>query len=154
MQTIAGGFDPSTAVAGPEDAQRLVLDRRSEGADYIKIIIEDPAQVGALSLSVETIAGSVVAALRAAQLPIIAASDADNTEFVPFSPRQGESLHDELELLVAAGLSPAELFGLTDRGQIEPGLRTDLLLVDGYPTTDIRSTRDISRVWVAGVPAR
>jgi alpha-D-ribose 1-methylphosphonate 5-triphosphate diphosphatase PhnM len=37
-------------------------------------------------------------------------------------------------------------FHLTDRGQIAPGLRADLLLVDGDPATDIRATRNISAI--------
>lgn len=64
LPTTAGGFDPSTAVEGPDAAERFVADRRSEGADYIKIIIEDPAQVGAVALSVETIGALVVVAHR------------------------------------------------------------------------------------------
>jgi imidazolonepropionase-like amidohydrolase len=73
----------------------------------------------------------------------------------------GESIHGELALLVAAGLTPAEalraatsraaeLFGLDDRGAITPGLRADLLLVEGDPTTDISATRNIRHVWIAG----
>lgn len=74
----------------------------------------------------------------------------------------GGSLHDELELLTGAGLStvdalraatvlPAEHFGLRDRGAVRPGLRADLVLVDGDPRADIRATRAISRVWCAGI---
>jgi imidazolonepropionase-like amidohydrolase len=81
---------------------------------------------------------------------------------IPFSPRHGESLHDELELLIDAGLStvaalraatvlPAQHFGLHDRGVIEPGRRADLLLIDGDPIADIHATRKIRRVWCAGV---
>ena len=81
---------------------------------------------------------------------------------IPFSPRHGESLHDELELLIEAGLStsealraatvlPAQHFGLHDRGVIEPGRRADLVLIDGDPIADISTTRQIRRVWCAGV---
>jgi imidazolonepropionase-like amidohydrolase len=75
----------------------------------------------------------------------------------------GASLHEELELMVRFGLSPeqalvsatsaaARVWRLKDRGRIVPGLRADLLLVNGDPTRDIASTRDIARVWLAGVP--
>ena len=64
-------------------------------------------------------------------------------------------------LLVAAGLTPLEAlasstsqtaaaFGLTDRGRIAPGLRADLVLVDGDPTLDITATRKIAGVWKQG----
>jgi hypothetical protein len=68
-----------------------------------------------------------------------------------------------LELLVRAGLTPAEAlhaataataaaFHLDDRGQIAAGKRADLVLVNGDPTIDIRQTRDIVAVWKAGHP--
>jgi hypothetical protein len=74
----------------------------------------------------------------------------------------GASVHDELALMVAAGLSPvtalagatslpARRFGLTDRGRIAAGLRADLVLVDGDPTTTITDTRRIVGVWRTGV---
>jgi hypothetical protein len=74
----------------------------------------------------------------------------------------GASLHGELALLVEAGLSakdaliaatsaPATQFHLEDRGRIAPGLRADLLLVDGDPTVDIQKTRAIVGVWKRGV---
>ncbi|MGW5233021.1 amidohydrolase family protein [Streptomyces nodosus] len=92
---------------------------------------------------------------------ILAGTDANSDPTAPFSPPHGEAMHQELELLVEAGLSPlealraatvtpAEVFGLTDRGTIAPGQRADLLLVDGDPTADIRVTRDITGVWAAG----
>jgi imidazolonepropionase-like amidohydrolase len=74
----------------------------------------------------------------------------------------GASVHHELQLLVAAGLSPVEAlraatstpadrFGLTDRGRIAAGARADLLLVDGDPTTTISDTLSIRAVWRLGV---
>ncbi|MDP9794248.1 imidazolonepropionase-like amidohydrolase [Catenuloplanes nepalensis] len=70
-------------------------------------------------------------------------------------------MHEELALLTEAGLTPAEalhaatiaparVFGLHDRGAVTPGLRTDLLLVDGDPATDIHATTRIRHVWIAG----
>jgi imidazolonepropionase-like amidohydrolase len=77
----------------------------------------------------------------------------------------GASVHGEMELLVADGMSPlqalaaatsvpAEKFGLRDRGQIKEGLRADLLLVDGDPTMNILDTRNIVAVWKRGVAVK
>jgi imidazolonepropionase-like amidohydrolase len=112
----------------------------------------------------ESARGSV-AELHRAGVPILAGTDANAGPGIPFSPRHGESLHDELELLVDAGLStvealraatvlPAKYFGLHDRGVIKPGRRADLVLIDGDPIADIRATRLIRRVWCAGVEHR
>ena len=102
-----------------------------------------------------------VRALHAAGVPILAGTDANETPAAPASPPFGSSLHDELELLVEAGLTPvealraatsvaAEHFGLDDRGAIAPGLRADLVLLDADPTVDIAATRSIRGVWIAG----
>jgi len=99
--------------------------------------------------------------LKNAGMPILAGTDANATAGAPYSPPFGESLHDELGLLVAAGLSPAEAldaatsvpaarFGLSDRGRIEPGLRADLVLLNDDPLADISATRSIRAVWIAG----
>jgi imidazolonepropionase-like amidohydrolase len=96
--------------------------------------------------------------LLKARVPILAGSDAP----VP-GTTYGASVHGELALLVAAGLSPvqalasatsipARIFGLTDRGRIQPGMRGDLVLVEGDPTKDIRSTRSIVTIWKRGIP--
>ena len=77
----------------------------------------------------------------------------------------GASLHEELGLLVEAGLTPvealraatvlpAEYFGFSDRGKILPGRRADLVLIEGDPTQDITATRAIRSVWVTGVQVR
>jgi hypothetical protein len=76
----------------------------------------------------------------------------------------GASLHRELELLSFAGLTPIEAlraatsrpaaaFGLTDRGRIAPGMRADVVLVEGDPTENILATRAIVRVYRDGVRA-
>ncbi|HEY6509751.1 MAG TPA: amidohydrolase family protein [Vicinamibacterales bacterium] len=72
------------------------------------------------------------------------------------------SLHWELELLVEAGLTPtaalraatsaaADAFQMPDRGRIAAGLRADLVLVNGDPTSRIGATRSIEAVWKRGV---
>jgi imidazolonepropionase-like amidohydrolase len=95
--------------------------------------------------------------LSEAHVPILAGTDFGNPGTAP-----GVSLHGELEYLVEAGLTSTEAlaaatsasakaFRLADRGRILRGLRADLLLVRGDPTTDILTTRDILSVWKAGV---
>jgi hypothetical protein len=102
-------------------------------------------------------AESTVARLKQAGVPILAGTDAPNP-----GTTHGASLHRELELLVQAGLTPAEalaaatsvparVFRIPDRGRIAAGLRADLVLVNGDPTTDIKAARSIVGVWKGGV---
>ncbi|HLK59493.1 MAG TPA: amidohydrolase family protein [Chthonomonadaceae bacterium] len=90
------------------------------------------------------------------RVPILAGSDAPNP-----GTWYGASLHRELELLVHAGMKPsaalgaatsvpARVFHLGDRGRIAPGLRADLLLVQGDPTRNILDTRRIVAIWKRG----
>ena len=73
----------------------------------------------------------------------------------------GFSLHEEMELLVQAGLTPmqalqsatknpGEYLGFADTGTIERGKRADLVLLDANPLTDIKNTRKIQSVVLAG----
>ncbi|WP_019912173.1 amidohydrolase family protein [Paenibacillus sp. HW567] len=265
------GFPASSIVNGPQDAERFVAQQLGFGADYIKLIIEDPAVRGSAALSSETVAALVEAAHRynkkvfahvttpdafsigidagidvlthaplgkplpqdlvttmvnkgvisvptmvmmkqiakkfgkinpvllslvmskgifrklinmfkseslnyhnveetvrafiQSGIPVIAGTDANTDPKSPLMLNQGESLHEELELMVKAGMSPvqalqsatslpAKLFGLQDRGSIQTGTRADLILVDGNPTIDISATRAIKRVWAGGVQVR
>ena len=108
---------------------------------------------------VRSCAGTREAVRQLVQLgvPVLAGTDA------PAPPQTyGVALHGELELLVGAGLTPvqaltaatsapARAFRLTDRGRIAPGLRADLVLVDGDPTRDVVAARRIVTVWKRGV---
>ncbi|MEV0230577.1 amidohydrolase family protein [Nonomuraea sp. NPDC050786] len=102
-------------------------------------------------------AAGALRALHRAGVPLLAGTDA-----TPFVPAHGAGMHRELQLLTEAGLSaeaalaaatsvPARHFGLADRGRIAPGLRADLVLVEGDPTGDITATGDIADVWRRGV---
>ncbi|HLL81756.1 MAG TPA: CIA30 family protein, partial [Longimicrobium sp.] len=116
-----------------------------------------PRRAGAPATSYAA-AQATVRQLRVAGVPILAGSDAGNP-----GTAHGAAMHREMELLVGAGLTPLEAltaatagparaFRLADRGRIAPGLRADLLLVDGDPTRDITATRAIAGVWKGGVP--
>jgi imidazolonepropionase-like amidohydrolase len=100
--------------------------------------------------------GETIRQLKAAHAEILAGTDAPNpgTMF-------GASMHGELELLVAAGLTPeealraatstpADCFKLADRGRVAVGKRADLLLVTGDLTVKITDSRNIVAVWKSG----
>ena len=88
----------------------------------------------------------------------LAASGADSMGTMP-----GISLHTELEMLVRLGLSPREAlaaatnnfslqFGWNELGQIAPGRRADILVVDDDPTANIWNARRISSIILNGEP--
>ena len=97
-----------------------------------------------------------VAKLAAAGAGIILGSDT-GLEDHPF----GFAEQKELQMMAEAGMTPAqiivaatsrsaEFLGLKDRGVIAPGRRADLLVLDANPLDDIRNTRRISRMYLAG----
>jgi len=106
-----------------------------------------------------------VEAFVKAGIPIIVGTDANDGPNSFCRVSHGESIHEEFELLVAAGMTPvqvlqgttslpAKMFGFEDRGTIEVGKRADLILVDGDPTLDIKATRKIKNVWIGGIQVR
>ncbi len=73
----------------------------------------------------------------------------------------GISLHTELEMLVRLGLSPREAlaaatnnyalqFGWNELGEIVPGRRADILVVDSDPTVNVWNARRISTLIMDG----
>ena len=103
-----------------------------------------------------------VTAMYRGKIPIVVGTDANDFSYTPANPPFGISMHEELQLLVAAGITPvdairgatsiaASTFRLFDRGSIRPGLRADLVLLSADPTVDIRNTMTIQKVWIEGV---
>jgi hypothetical protein len=99
----------------------------------------------------------LVGRMHRAGVGIIAGTDAPSAYCFP-----GFGLHDELALLVEAGLSPMEalqastkeaarFMGQLDRwGTIEPGKIADLVLLDHDPLADIHNSRSIRSVVLGG----
>ena len=99
----------------------------------------------------------LVRAFKEAGVPMVAGTDAGTSGVV-----WGFSLHDEIELLVKAGLTttealvsatrlPATWLGIDDKiGTVEVGKYADLVLLDADPLDDISNIRKISGVFVNG----
>ncbi len=143
---------PSGVSAGP----RLARDPRLE--PYLSV-----EAIGDLNQDVPRHTGNFGNAQEAAHrlnaqgVAILAGTDGHNP-----GTAHGASLHGELEMLVDAGLTPvqalasatsvnATAFRMNDRGQISPGRRADLLLVNGDPTTRISDISNVVAVWKLGV---
>ena len=101
----------------------------------------------------------ILGAMHRAGVPVLAGTDGAWYQAYTYA---GFSLHDELALLVRAGLTPAEalqtatinpprFLGMEkDLGSVEPGKIADLVLLDADPLQDIHNTMRISAVFVSG----
>jgi imidazolonepropionase-like amidohydrolase len=92
---------------------------------------------------------------------LAAGSDLPNPWVIP-----GIGLHEELELLVGAGIPPLEVLTIATRngaatlglleeiGTVEVGKRADLIVLSADPLADIRNTRSIETVIQGGQALR
>jgi imidazolonepropionase-like amidohydrolase len=99
----------------------------------------------------------VIGKMQSAGVGILAGTDSAAPELVP-----GFSLHEELVLLVQAGLSPmqtlqaatknpADFLGVIQKqGTFEVGKSADLLILDANPLDDIRHTQKIRALVIRG----
>lgn len=122
-----------------------------------KEIMNDPAQLAAFRSKFAFIQ-KLTRSFSMARVRLLAGTDSLNPSVIG-----GFSLHDELEELVTAGLSPyealraataapAEYLHQSDRwGTITVGEVADLVLLDANPLENIGNTRRINGVMVRGV---
>jgi imidazolonepropionase-like amidohydrolase len=75
---------------------------------------------------------------------------------------QGYFEHVELEMMVTAGLTPMQVLVAAtgnaakvtkldaELGTLQPGKWADLIVLNANPLADIRNTRQMDSVWIAG----
>lgn len=143
---------PESRLMPPELTERWAPERNPVLARF------DPGDVLYVSrfLDVQRL---LVRELAAAAVPLLAGTDPTG---MPGSV-WGESLHEELELLVEAGLSPYEALVAATRtpaealgegeywGTVEVGKQADLVLLRGNPLENVSRTRDRAGVMVRGI---
>jgi len=94
--------------------------------------------------------------LHQAGVVVLAGTDAPNP-----GTSHGISIHGELELLVAAGLTAEQalhsatgavgkVFPIGERGVLQPGTLATMVLLEGNPTKDINATKAIDTIWKNG----
>jgi hypothetical protein len=104
---------------------------------------------------------ALILPMRRAGVEFLAGTDTNG--YNPFL-FPGFSLHDELVMLVQAGLTPMEALQSAtinparfvgrekELGTIEQGKLADLVLLDANPLVDIRNTQRINKVMIGGRP--
>lgn len=150
--------DVESRPAPPPDADpRWGLLREDERARWTRILASDTSRGDALAQRRRRVALDIVAVFHDAGITPMPGTDTPMPSVWP-----GWSLHEELALLVEAGLTPrealraatlapAEFFGVeATSGSIAAGKRADLVLLDADPAQDIRNTRRIDAVVVGG----
>ena len=155
VPTLVVLYQPGQLAHGghPADDSLLAYVPRGLREYWQSVPPEFAAKMGGLYM----IHADLVGQINRAGVSMLAGSDCPNPYVYP-----GFSLHDELGLLVHAGLTPAEalrtatinparFLGLTDSlGVLATGKVADLVLLDGNPLQDIANTKRIRAVIQGG----
>lgn len=142
----------------PEPLPRLV----SQGSGSLTVAANVEQLQGASARPNPTVALQLPAEAAAAAAMTKAAQDA-HLRLAAAAIGFGDEPHAGLRALVAAGVSPLDAvtaatsggawaLGLqSDRGFLAPGMRADILVVEGDPTADIKDLSRIDRLYLGGV---
>jgi imidazolonepropionase-like amidohydrolase len=143
--------------AHPGDDNRWHLLRPDEQRRWQGFLAQYTKEDASLAARRWPIARSIVSIEHEAGVPIMAGTDSPMPGVYP-----GFSLHEELQQLVQAGLTPLEALRAATleparflhvddvSGSVAVGKRADLVLLDADPTKDIRHTQRIRAVVLAG----
>ena len=165
--SLAGQAKPR-AMPGPQQGEWVHYASDTRGTRYMPLLFlvhgaliragTDPIASGIvlMQLSVVAAAAALMIAMRRAGVPL-----ASGTDTGPPARFQGYFEHLELELLTRAGLTPAPILAmatggaaqcskLTGLGFLRPGHKADFVVLTGNPLEDIRQTKTIESVWIAG----
>jgi imidazolonepropionase-like amidohydrolase len=143
-------FTQHARPAGSDPRRRYL--RADEDERWTRALAQADSGAAAAALAVRRwpAAKRIAGILHRAGVHLMAGTDAPMPLVYP-----GFALHDELALLVAAGLTPREALRAATlepaeflhidatAGSVEAGKRADLLLLDADPLRDIRNTRRI-----------
>jgi imidazolonepropionase-like amidohydrolase len=143
---------------GPPDSdERWRFLRADERERWQRFVAGYTADDAALEKLRHPIARKIVSIMHRAGVPIMTGTDSPMPGVYP-----GFSLHEEMAMLVDAGLTPrealrsatlvpAQFLGLAaTTGSVDVGKRADLVLLDADPAKNIRNTRRIHAVLIDG----
>lgn len=154
---VLGHHEATRPVPDPRADPRWPLLRADEQQRWTRILAVRDAEDAALAARRRSVSCAIVRTLVDSGVPVLAGTDAPMPLVYP-----GYALHEELELLVACGLRPAQalraatadaaqLLGQSrDAGSVAVGRRADLVLLDRDPLRDVRHLRCIRAVVLAG----
>jgi hypothetical protein len=152
-ENFVGPYDENNPVAGGEHMPPKIMRGWTGIAKGYQKSIKNPAETRRFL----NYRKQLVKALHDEGAGLLLGSDAPQVFNVP-----GFSLHNELDLMIEAGLTPAEalatgtvnpaiFFNVEDTfGRVREGLDADLVLVEDNPLKDSRTLRNLSGVMLRG----
>ncbi|WP_134684079.1 amidohydrolase family protein [Brevibacillus migulae] len=155
FHNLLADMDASRTQYAPTEVQKMWIDYQEKNKAGLEM---SRSVIGRLY----ELYPQLITEMKERGVPIMAGTDTLWSDKEPIPSVFGFSLHDELELLVEAGLSPlealqaatitpAKFLGVDDHaGSIEVGKWADLVLLDENPLEDISHSRSIAAVVTDG----